>query len=124
MSEIHADIWGVLRQQADVEYPWKSDIIPITSWDCVDKDVGWDANIQRYERSRMLNYMSRMSILAACHGRQGWRSVGCNVSGCLDAGDIIDVTAVGALWEQNLKSLVDDIVITPCLLGESHIYGI
>lgn len=118
MSEIHADIWGVLRQQADIEYPWRSDIIPITSWDCVDKDVGWDANIQRYERSRMFNCMSGMSILAACHGRQGWRSVGCNVSGCKDAGDIIDVTAVAASWEQNLKSLVDDVVIGRCLLGE------
>ena len=63
----------------------------------------------------MLDCMSGMSIVAACHGRQGWRSVGCNVSGCQDAGD---VTAVGALWEQNLKSLLDDVVIARCLLGE------
>ena len=41
--------------------------------------------------------------------------MGYNVSGRQDAGDI---TAVRALWERNLKSLVDDVVIAKCLLGE------
>ena len=54
---------------------------PITSWDCVDKDVGWDANIQRYERSRMLDCISGMSIVAACHRICGSREAGVEISG-------------------------------------------